>query len=168
VVGALLASPVIFSQLWRFVAPGLYHHERKFVGPFSFFSALFFLGGVAFGYFIVFPPAFQFLLGYATDYLSPLPSISEYFSLSLRLLFAFGVVFELPVFMVLLAKIGVVDVVFLRKHRRYAILIAFLFAAILTPPDVISQLLMAGPLVVLYEVSIAAVWLLGRKMHQEE
>jgi sec-independent protein translocase protein TatC len=163
----MLASPVIFSQIWRFVAPGLYHHERKFVLPFSFFSALFFLGGAAFGYFIVFPPAFQFLLGYTTDYLSPLPVVSEYFSLSLRLLIAFGVVFELPVFMVLLAKIGLVDAPFLRKYRRYAILIAFVFAAVLTPPDVVSQLLMAGPLVVLYEVSIIAVKLFGRKKLQE-
>lgn len=93
-----------------------------------------------------------------------MPSVDEYFSLALRLFLAFGLVFELPVFMVFLAKIGVVNTVFLRKHRKYALLIAFVVAAILTPtPDVVNQLLMAGPLVVLYEVSIVAVALLGRK-----
>lgn len=162
-VGTLLASPVVFSQIWRFVAPGLYHHEKKAALPFTLVSALFFLSGASFGYFVVFPPAFDFLMGYTTDYLSPLPTISEYFTLSLRLLIAFGVVFELPVFMVLLARIGMVDVAFLKKHRRYAILLAFVFAAILTPPDVVSQLLMAGPLVVLYELSIFAVRVFGGK-----
>jgi sec-independent protein translocase protein TatC len=101
-------------------------------------------------------------MGYTTDYLQPLPTVSEYFALSLRLLFAFGIVFELPVFMVLLSRIGIVDAAFLRRFRRYAILISFALAAILTPPDVVSQLLMAGPLVILYEVSIAAVRLLGK------
>jgi sec-independent protein translocase protein TatC len=164
VAGALLASPVIFYQIWRFVAPGLYRHEKKVLLPFSLLSALCFLGGAAFGYLVVFPPAFRFLMGYTTDYLSPLPTVQEYFSLSLRLLIAFGVIFELPIFMVMLAKIGVVDTAFLRKNRRYAILLAFVIAAILTPtPDVVNQLLMAVPLVVLYEISIGAVWLLGRK-----
>jgi sec-independent protein translocase protein TatC len=145
------------------VAPGLYHHEKKVILPFSLLSAALFLGGAAFGYLAVFPSAFRFLMGYTTDYLSPLPTVSEYFSLSLRLLIAFGVIFELPIFMVMLAKIGIVDVPFLRKNRRYAILLAFVFGAILTPPDVASQLLMAGPLVILYEISIGAVWLFGRK-----
>jgi sec-independent protein translocase protein TatC len=148
-------------QIWRFVAPGLYHHEKKLALPFAIVSAVFFVGGAAFGYFVVFPPAFDFLMGYTTDYLSPLPTVSEYFTLSLRLLFAFGIVFELPVFMVLLARIGILDAALLRKYRRYAILLSFALAAILTPPDVVSQLLMAGPLVILYEVSIAAVKMFG-------
>jgi len=160
----LLASPVIFWQVWRFVAPGLYQHEKKVVLPFSFLSSICFLGGTAFGYFIVFPPAFRFLVGYSTDFLSPMPAVTEYFSLALRLLIAFGVIFELPILMVFLAKIGIVDVAFLNKNRKYAILINFIIAAILTPtPDVVNQMLMGVPLLVLYEVSVLAVWLFGRK-----
>ncbi|MDH5299266.1 MAG: twin-arginine translocase subunit TatC [Desulfobulbaceae bacterium] len=164
VSGLLLASPVIFLQIWRFVAPGLYRHEKRVLLPFVFLSAFCFLGGAAFGYFVVFPPAFKFLMGYSTDFLSPMPTVSEYFSLSLRLLLAFGVIFELPVFMVLLAKLGMVNAPFLRKHRKYAFLLSFVIAAILTPtPDVVNQCMMAGPLVILYEVSIVAVWLFGGK-----
>jgi sec-independent protein translocase protein TatC len=160
----LIASPVIFWQIWKFVAPGLYKHEKRLLLPFSFLSSLCFLGGAAFGYFVVFPPAFRFLLGYSADFLSPMPAVNEYFSLSLRLLIAFGVIFELPILMVFLAKIGIVDVAFLNKNRKYAILINFIIAAVLTPtPDVVNQMLMGVPLLVLYEVSVIAVWLFGRK-----
>ena len=162
--GILLASPVIFWQIWAFVAPGLYQHEKRVVVPFSLLSSVCFLGGAAFGYYVVFPPAFRFLMGYTTDFLRALPTVTEYFSLSLRLLIAFGVIFELPVFMVLLAKLGIVDQPFLSKNRKYAFLLSFIIAAILTPtPDVVNQLLMAVPLVILYEVSIVAVRLFGRK-----
>ena len=131
--------------------------------PFTLVSTLCFLGGAAFGYFVVFPPAFRFLVGYSSEILDPMPAVSEYFSLALRLLIAFGLVFELPVLMVFLAKIGVVDGPFLKKHRKYAVLIAFVIAAILTPtPDVVNQLFMAGPLIVLYEVSIVAVAVFAR------
>jgi sec-independent protein translocase protein TatC len=164
VSGILLASPVIFWQIWAFIAPGLYRHEKRVVLPFSLLSSICFLGGAAFGYYVVFPPAFRFLMGYTTDFLSALPTVTEYFSLSLRLLIAFGVIFELPVFMVLLAKLGIVDQPFLSRNRKYAFLLSFIIAAILTPtPDVVNQLLMAVPLVILYEVSIVAVRLFGRK-----
>ena len=160
----LLGSPVIFWQIWKFVAPGLYKHEKRTLLPFSFLSSVCFLGGVAFGYFVVFPPAFRFLLGYSNDFLTPMPAVSEYFSLSLRLLIAFGVIFELPILMVFLAKIGIVDVPFLNKNRKYAILINFIIAAILTPtPDIVNQMLMGVPLLVLYEISVVAVWIFGRK-----
>lgn len=126
--------------------------------PFSFVSTLCFLGGAAFGYFVVFPPAFSFLVSYSGEFLDPMPAVSEYFSLALRLLLAFGAVFELPVLMVFLAKINVVNAPFLAKNRKYALLISFIIAAVVTPtPDVVNQLLMAGPLLVLYEVSIWAV-----------
>jgi len=165
VSGVLLSSPVIFWQFWAFVAPGLYQHEKRVVVPFSLLSSVCFLGGAAFGYYVVFPPAFRFLMGYTTDFLSALPTVTEYFSLCLRLLIAFGVVFEMPVFMVLLAKLGIVDRPFLSRNRKYAFLLSFIIAAILTPtPDVVNQLLMAVPLVVLYEVSIIAVWLFGKKI----
>lgn len=159
-----MASPVIFYQIWRFIAPGLYQHEKKVLLPFSFVSSLCFLGGAAFGYYVVFPPAFRFLIGYSSEFLEPMPAVSEYFSLALRLLLAFGVVFELPVLMVFLAKIGLVDAPFLVKNRKYAFLIAFIIAAVLTPtPDVVNQFFMAAPLVVLYEISILAVRFFARK-----
>ncbi|ADW18607.1 Sec-independent periplasmic protein translocase [Desulfobulbus propionicus DSM 2032] len=154
---------MIFSQIWRFISPGLYRHEKLVLVPFTVISTLCFVGGAAFGYFVVFPPAFRFLLGYSSAFLEPMPAVDEYFSLALRLLFAFGVIFELPVFMVFLGKIGVVSGSFLKKNRKYALLIAFVLAAILTPtPDVVNQLLMAGPLIVLYEISILAVVLFAR------
>ena len=145
-------------QIWRFISPGLYYHEKRLLIPFTVISTLCFVGGAAFGYFVVFPPAFRFLVGYSSDFLEAMPSVDEYFSLALRLFLAFGIIFELPVFMVFLAKIGLVNKPFLVKNRKYAFLISFIVAAILTPtPDVVNQLLMAGPLVLLYEVSIVAV-----------
>jgi sec-independent protein translocase protein TatC len=158
-----LASPVIFFQIWRFVSPGLYRHEKRVLVPFTGISTLCFAGGAAFGYLLVFPVVFHFLLGYSSDILEPMPAVDEYFSLALRLFLAFGVMFELPVLMVLLGKVGVVSKPFLVKNRKYALLIALVVAAILTPtPDVVSQLLMAGPLVLLYEVSIVAVAFFAR------
>ncbi len=162
--GILFASPVLFYQTWKFIAPGLYSHEKKVALPFTFLSSFCFLGGAAFGYYFVFPPAFKFLMGYATDFLQAAPTVKEYFSLALRLLIAFGAIFELPVVMVILAKIGIVDAPFLRKNRKYAFLISFVVAAILTPtPDVVNQMMMGVPLVILYEISIIGVWLFGRK-----
>jgi sec-independent protein translocase protein TatC len=164
VCGLLLGCPVVFSQIWRFVAPGLYSHEKRIVIPFSILSSCCFIGGAAFGYFIVFPPAFKFLVGYNNEFLTSLPAVSEYFSLATRLLLAFGVVFEMPLFMVFLAKIGLIDVGFLNRNRKYAILVNFIVAAILTPtPDVVNQMMMGVPLMVLYEISVVAVWLFGKK-----
>lgn len=158
--GTLLASPVIFLQIWRFVSPGLYRHEKRLLVPFTIISTLCFAGGALFGYFFVFPPAFRFLVGYSSELLEAMPAVNEYFSLALRLFLAFGIIFELPVLMVFLAKVGVIDLSFLQRNRKYALLIAFVAAAILTPtPDVVNQLLMAGPLILLYEVSIIAVGL---------
>jgi len=123
-----------------------------------------FLGGSAFGYLVVFPPAFRFLVGYSNEFLTSMPAVSEYFSLALRLLIAFGVIFEMPIFMVFLAKIGVVNVAFLNKNRKYAILINFIIAAILTPtPDVVNQMMMGIPLLILYEISVISVYFFGRK-----
>jgi len=123
-----------------------------------------FIGGAAFGYFVVFPPAFRFLVGYNNEFLTSLPAVSEYFSLAIRLLLAFGVIFEMPIFMVFLAKVGIVNVGFLNRNRKYAILINFVIAAILTPtPDIVNQMMMGVPLMILYEISVIAVWLFGRK-----
>lgn len=132
--------------------------------PFTFLSTICFLGGAAFGYFVVFPPAFKFLVGYSNEYLTSMPAVSEYFSLALRLLIAFGVIFEMPILMVFLARMGIVTVAFLNKNRKYAILINFIVAAILTPtPDVVNQMMMGIPLLILYEISVVAVYFFGKK-----
>lgn len=162
--GVILGSPVIFSQIWRFIAPGLYQNEKRVLIPFTTLSMFCLFAGGTFAYLVVFTPAFRFLLGYSTEFLRPMPSVSEYFSLCLRLLFSFGMIFELPVLAVFCAKAGIIDSAFLRRHRKYAFLLSFVVAAILTPtPDVVNQLLMVAPIVVLYEVSILAVALFGRK-----
>ena len=152
--GTLLASPFIFYHLWMFIAPGLYKNEKKYVIPFVSISTILFVGGSLFGYFIVFPFGFKFFLGYANDYIQALPSVKQYFSFAIKLLFAFGIVFELPVVIFFLSKMGLVTADFLKKNRKYAILMTFTLGAILTPPDIITQCMMAGPLIILFEVGI--------------
>ena len=147
-------SPFSFYQLWAFIAPGLYREERRAVLPLAFFSSIFFLAGAAFCFFLVFPIAFQFFMGFATDTIVPMISVEEYLSFALKLLLAFGIVFEMPLFAYFLSRFGILSPAFMRRSRRYAILVIFIVAAILTPPDVFSQCLMAIPMLVLYEVSI--------------
>ena len=165
--GIILATPVIFYQFWRFVAPGLYDKEKRLIFPIVILSTVFFVGGAFFGYFIVFPFGFRFFLGFASDIIRPLPSMREYLSFSSKLLLAFGLVFELPLVITFLAKIGIVSVDLLRKNRKYAILIIFTAAAILTPPDVATQIMMALPLMVLYEISIIGAKIFGKKKSSE-
>lgn len=166
--GILLASPVLLWEIWCFVAPGLYDQEKKYVYPFVIFSTLLFATGVSFGYFVVFPIAFKFFMGYSSEIIKPLPSIKEYLNFSCKLLFAFGAVFELPLFVLFLAKIGLVNEKMLRTKRKFAILGIFAVAAILTPPDIVSQILMAIPLLVLYEISILVAKYFGKKEEEEE
>jgi sec-independent protein translocase protein TatC len=168
IAAILLASPFIFYQIWMFVAPGLYQKEKKYLFPFVFFSTILFVGGSLFGYFVVFPFGFKFFLGFATDYIQALPSVKQYFSFAVKLLFAFGVVFELPVVIFFLTKIGIVTTAQLQKKRKYAILMTFVLAAILTPPDVITQCMMAGPLIILYELGILISKIAGSKRVVEE
>ena len=150
-----LTAPYTLYEIWRFVSPGLYKNERRFVFPFVFFSTILFVGGVLFGYFIALPPAFSFFVSFSTDFLKPMISFREYLDLTLKLLLAFGLCFEMPVFIFFLAKLGIVNAKMLSKQRRWAILIIFILAAILTPsPDALSQILMAIPMMILYEVSI--------------
>jgi sec-independent protein translocase protein TatC len=151
----LLTAPYTLFEIWRFISPGLYRNEKQHVLPFIFFSTLLFAGGVLFGYFVALPPAFAFFVSFSTDFLKPMISFREYLSLTLTFLLAFGLCFEMPVFMFFLAKLGIVNAKMLAKQRRYAILIIFIVAAVLTPsPDVVSQVLMAIPLMILYEISI--------------
>lgn len=166
VCGIFIASPIILYEIWAFIAPGLYRHEKRIILPLAFISSLCFVGGGLFGYFVVFPAAFGFFAGYSGAGLKLMPNITEYLSLAMHLLFAFGLVFELPVAMLCLGLLGVIDVEKLKKWRRYAILIAFIIAAIFTPtPDVINQTLMAIPLVLLYELGIWLVWLTRNMLH---
>jgi len=163
IAGIGLASPVILFQLWRFIAPGLYQNEKRYLLPTVFFSTLFFLGGALFGYFIVFPFGFRFFVSFANDFITPMISTREFTSFATRLLLAFGVVFEMPVFAFFLGRLGLLSASFLKKQRKYAILFIFIVAAILTPPDVVSQMLMALPLLILYEISVWIVTIFGKK-----
>jgi len=163
VAGILLAAPYVFYQIYLLFAPGLYQKERSTFIPFVVCSTVLFVGGALFGYFVVFPLGFKFFLAFSNEHLRALPSVKQYFSLAVKLLFAFGLVFELPVVAFFLSRMGVVTADFLKEKRRYAILLIFIIAAFLTPPDVISQFLMALPLVVLYEVSILVARAAGKK-----
>jgi len=163
VSGIILSSPMIFYQIWMFITPGLHQTEQRYVLPFVVFSTLFFVGGTLFGYLVVFPLGFKFFMGFTSDYIRPLPSIREYLSFSLKLLIAFGVVFQLPLFSFFLSRLGIVDAKMLRSKQKYAILLIFVVAAVFTPPDVATQLMMAGPLIVLYEIGIWVAKVFGKK-----
>jgi sec-independent protein translocase protein TatC len=166
--GIMAASPVILYEFWKFVAPGLYKKERVVLLPVVFLCSFFFIGGSLFGYFIVFPYGFKFFLGFATEFIRPLPSMKEYFSFASKLLIAFGVVFELPLIITLFSRLGLISVEFLKKNRKYALLLFFIGSAILTPPDVITQIMMAVPLMVLYEISIIGARVFARKNPYED
>jgi sec-independent protein translocase protein TatC len=163
----MLAAPVVLYQFWMFVAPGLYQKERRLLIPIVFLSSVFFVGGALFGYFIVFPFGFKFFLGFASETIQALPSMKEYLSFSAKLLLAFGLVFELPIIITFLARLGIVSVDFLKKNRKYALILFFAGAAILTPPDVVTQIMMAFPLMLLYEISILGARVFGKKKAKE-
>lgn len=152
--GFLLSLPIIFWQMWLFLAPGLYDHEKKLVFPFVFFATMMFLIGASFAYYVVVPFGFEFLINFGSAVVTILPSIGKYVGFFTKLLFGFGVAFELPVITFFLAKIGLVDDQMLKDYFKYAVVFIFIFASLLTPPDVITQFLMAGPLIFLYIVSI--------------
>ena len=166
--GFILSLPVIFWQLWLFLAPGLYDHEKKLVIPFVFFATLMFLMGASFAYYIVVPIGFDFLIAFGNSVVSVLPSIGKYVGFFTKLMIGFGIAFELPVITFFLAKIGLVDDKMLKDFFRYAVVLIFIVAAILTPPDVISQILMAAPLLVLYGVSIYIAKIFNPAQKEEE
>ena len=168
VAGLLLAAPYVFYQIYLLVAPGYYQKQKKNITLFVLCSTVLFVGGSLFGYFVVFPHGFKFFLAFSNDSLRALPSVKQYFSLAVKLLFAFGFVFELPVAAFFLSRMGVVTADFLKEKRRYAILLIFIIAAFLTPPDVISQFMMALPLVVLYEFSILIARIAGKKKKETQ
>jgi sec-independent protein translocase protein TatC len=159
-----LAAPAILYQVWAFIAPGLYGHERKYAAPFVIIGSLMFIAGGAFSLLIVTPNAVKFLLGYARPGLQPMISIGSYIDFLLKFTLAFGAVFEVPIALTLASRLGLVTPKALAKNRKYAVLGAFVAAAILTPtPDIVNQSLMAGPIILLYEVGIVCARLFGRR-----
>jgi sec-independent protein translocase protein TatC len=152
--GLLLAAPYILYQVWMLVAPAMNDRQKRLVLPFVICSSLLFIGGGLFGYFVAFPFGFKFFLGFESEYLQSLPSVKQYLSFSIKLLFLFGVVFEFPVLAFFLTRAGIVTSEFLKKNRAYGMFLIFVIAAVITPPDVISQIMLAMPLLLLYEVGI--------------
>ncbi len=152
--GFVISLPVIFWQFWLFVAPGLYENEKKLVVPFVGAATLMFLLGASFCYYVVIPLAFAFLIGFGSALFTALPSIGEYVGFFTKVLVGFGLAFELPVIIFFFAKLGLVDDKALKDFFRYAIIIIFFVSALLTPPDILSQFLMAAPLTILYGISI--------------
>ncbi|MCS7215832.1 MAG: twin-arginine translocase subunit TatC [Thermodesulfovibrio sp.] len=165
VTGFILTIPVIFYQLWMFVSPGLYPNEKKYVLPFVLTATALFLAGVTFCYLIVLPFAMDFLLNYKVgDFLMPMLSVGLYIDFLLKFLLAFGLVFELPILIVVATRMGLITPQTLKKYRRLAIVLAFVVAAIITPtPDAFNQTLMAVPMIILYEVGIWVSILLNKK-----
>jgi sec-independent protein translocase protein TatC len=168
IAGIVLASPVVFYELWMFVAPGLHQREKKFVLPFVLISTLLFASGALFGYYVVFPVGFRFLISFSTENIRALPSLQLYLSFCLKLLLGFGLVFEFPVLAFFLGRAGIINSRMMAKNRRIAILLVFIIAAVLTPPDVVSQILLAVPLYLLFEGSILIVRFTGKKPDVED
>jgi sec-independent protein translocase protein TatC len=160
-VAVMITMPYLLYQMWAFVAPGLYAHEKRLVLPLVFTSSVLFLAGMAFAYFVVFPLAFRVLASFAPDGVAWMTDIDKYFSFVLGMFVVFGVTFEIPIAVILLVRMGVVSVEQLVEARPYVIVGAFVVAAVLTPPDVISQLLLAFPLWLLYEMGIIAARVTG-------
>jgi sec-independent protein translocase protein TatC len=152
----MLALPVVLYQVWAFVAPGLYSHEKRLVLPLVISSTLLFVAGVAFCYFLVIPGMSKFIQAFAPASITAAPDIEQYFGFVLTLFLVFGIAFEVPIAVIVLARIGVVTIEQLRKFRGYFIVASFIVAAVVTPPDVISQLALAIPMCILYEIGIVA------------
>ena len=167
--GIILASPVVIYEVWAFVAPALYREERRWFVFTVLFSTVLFGGGTLFAFEVVFPFGFKYLLSYSAPGLKPFLSMGEYFSMATRLLLAFGLIFQLPLAMLVLARLGVVTARQMASWWRYAIVAIVIASAILTPtPDVFNQLLMAGPLIILYGRGIGAAAVFGKKKKEEE
>ena len=154
--GFMLALPIVLYQAWAFVAPGLYSHEKRLVLPLVVSSTLLFFAGVAFCYFFVFGQVFKFIQGFAPKSVQAAPDIEAYLGFVMNMFIAFGAAFEVPVVVVVLARIGVVSVDKLREWRGYFIVVAFIVAAVITPPDIVSQLALAIPMCLLYELGLFA------------
>ena len=165
-VGLFVASPVVLYQVWLFISPGLYRHEKRYVMPFMFSTVGLFLAGGYFGYRIVYPAALDFLIGYGKQF-QPMITISEYTDLFLTIIIGMGAIFELPILVFFLSLMGIVSAGFMWRNFRYSILIIFIIAAIVTPTtDILNMCLFAAPMVALYAVSIGIAWLVHPKQRR--
>lgn len=164
----LVSLPIILSQIWLFIAPGLYAHEKKMILPFIVGGTVMFLVGVLFAYYIVTPFGFDFLITFGSFKFTPLINIEDYVGFFTKIMFGFGLAFELPVFAYFLALLGLVDDKQMSAFFKYAVVIIFIVAAMLTPPDVLTQLLMAGPLIILYGFSILIVKVVNPAPKEDE
>lgn len=162
--GLLVALPFIIFQLWLFIAPGLYSHEKKLAVPFVFFCTMFFLLGAAFSHYAAFPWTWKFFLGWETEYMEFRPSIGDVFGLYVKMMLGFGLIFQMPTVVFFLARMGVVTARFMVRNAKYAVLLIFIVAAVVSPgTDVVSQCLMAGPMLALYGLSVLVAWMFGKR-----
>lgn len=162
-----IASPFIFFQIWLFVAPGLYQKEKKWVIPFVFFTSFFFIAGALFGYLVVFPWACRFFLHMGSDF-QPVITVDQYFGLTIKLLLGIALIFELPTLVFFLSKIGVITASWMIKNFKYAVLVVFIIAAVITPtPDFITQSILAIPMLALYGFSILIAFLFGKRKEKK-
>jgi sec-independent protein translocase protein TatC len=162
--GLCLAMPFMLWQLWLFVAPGLYSNEKRFAIPFVFFSSIFFFGGAFFSHYIAFPYTWRFFLSFESDLVQFMPKLGPTFALYVKMLLGFGAIFQMPVLVLALARMGVITAGFLVRNTKYAVLIIFILGAVLSPGgDIPSQVMMAGPMLILYALSIGVAWLFGKR-----
>jgi sec-independent protein translocase protein TatC len=169
IAGLLLASPAVMTQVWLFVAPGLYAHEKKWAIPFVLMSSFFFVVGAAFSHYVVFPLTWKFFASFTNDILTYMPRVEPTFSIYMRLLIAFGIVFQMPTVVLFLARMGVLTPRFLIRNVKYAFLLIVIISAVVTPDGGgVSLVAMAGPLTVLYGLSIILAWIFGKRRTAEE
>jgi len=168
IFGLMLASPAVMAQVWLFVAPGLYANEKKWAIPFVLMSSFFFVAGAAFSHYVVFPLTWLFFVSFTTDILTFMPRVEPAFSIYLRLLLAFGLVFQMPTLVLFLARMGVISARFLIRNFKYAVLIMVVISAVVTPDGGgVSLVAMTGPMILLYGLSIGLAWLFGKKRTPE-
>jgi sec-independent protein translocase protein TatC len=166
--GLLIAAPFILWQVWLFVAPGLYSHEKRFAIPFVVAASICFFSGAAFSHYVAFPVTWRFFIDFTADFVQFMPKVGPAFSLYVKMLLAFGAIFQMPVLVFALARMGVVSAGFLVRNIKYAVLIIFILGAVLSPGgDIASQMMMAGPMLVLYVLSIGIAWLFGKRRRPE-
>jgi sec-independent protein translocase protein TatC len=164
IAGTLIAIPGIMAQVWLFVAPGLYSNEKRLAVPFVLLASIFFIAGAAFAHEVVFPLTWKFFGSFANDYVEFRPRIEPAFSLYMKLVLIFGAIFQMPTLVLFLARMGIITARFLIRNMKYAILVIFIVGAVLSPGgDPMGQVMMAGPMFILYCISIALAWIFGKK-----
>ena len=167
--GLILASPVVASQLWLFIAPGLYAHEKKLAIPFVVMSSTLFVGGAAFAHYLVFPIVWRFFVSFTNDFLTFMPRVEPAFSMYLRLVLALGITFQLPTLVLFLARLGIVTPRLMIRHFKYAVLLIVIASAVLSPDGGgVGMLAMGGPVIVLYILSIGLAWMFGKRRRTDD